>query len=139
MAGEFQLTDVAAQAQAEAFLASLGANAYADIYTAPLPADPNEAPSTQVKLGTLTLGATPGTATDGVIELNPITQDTAADDDGEMAFARFYTAANVAVCNMAISDLAGAGPMKFNTTTVVAGGPISIDDDPAPTIDFHGA
>lgn len=139
MAGEFQLTDIAAQALAEAFIAALGPNAYGEIYTAPLPADPNEAPSTQVLLGTLTMGATAGMATDGVVTLNPISQDPAADASGEMAWCRWHQEGGAAVCNMAISDLSGSGPMKFSTTTVVEGGPISIDDDPDATIDFHGA
>ena len=139
MAGEFRLSDSAAQVQAEAFLTDLGAGAYVEVYTGPLPASANAAITTQTLLGTLTLSATPGTATDGVATLNAITQDAAADAGGTMAFARWCRADDSVKCDMAISDMEGIGPMKFNVLTVVEGGPISIDDDPAPVIDFHGA
>lgn len=142
MAGEFRLSDMAAQAQAEAFLATLdgGAGAaYFKIYDGTLPADVNTAITTQTLLGTLTLSSPAGSATDGVLTLDAITQDASADADGEMSFARFFDGDDNAICDMAISDMSGAGPIKVNTTTVVAGGPISADDDPAPVIDFHGA
>lgn len=142
MAGEFRLSDAAAQAQAEAFIATLDGGtgpAYFKIYDGALPADVDTAITTQTLLGTLTLSSPCGSATDGVVTLDAITQDSAADDDGTMAFARFFDGDDAPICDMAISDMSGAGPMKFNTVSVVAGGPISVDDDPAPTIDFHGA
>lgn len=101
-------------------------NATIAIYTGSIPATPLTAVTTQTLLGTLTCSDPVGTATDNVITFGTITQDSAADASGTAAWARIFNADGDAVFDVDVTNAAGTGVIKLNTTTIVAGGPISI-------------
>ena len=98
-----------------------------DFYTAPMPAGgPSEAVGAQVKLGTLTCTEPLGTAAAGALPFDAIAQDNAADADGDASWCRLVDAAGVARADFDVTNAAGAGAVKVNTTLIVAGGPIRV-------------
>ena len=117
------------QALAEAFIAELDADtdpAYLEFYTGTKPAGPDTAITDQVLLGTATCSTTSATATDGVVTFGAITQDGAADASGTCAWARLRDGAGVAHSDYDVTNNAGDGAVKVNTTAIVAGGPIAV-------------
>lgn len=127
---EVKLSTAVRQAMAEAFIAELDADAspaYLRFYTGTRPASVATAITDQDLLGTCTCSATSATATDGVVTFNAITQDGAADDGGTVTWARLFDGAGVAHSDYDVTNTAGAGPLKANTTTIVAGGPIVVE------------
>ncbi|MDP3519817.1 MAG: hypothetical protein Q8S02_04275 [Hydrogenophaga sp.] len=124
-----KLSTAVRQAMAVALIAELDADvdpAYVEFYTGTKPAGPGTAITSQVKLGTLPCSATSATATAGVVTFAAITQDNAADDDGTATWARFYDGAGVAHSDYDVTNEAGDGAIKLNTTNIVAGGPIAM-------------
>lgn len=118
-----------AQALAVAWLALLAAGAgdkTIAFYTGTKPASPSVAITTQTLLGTLVSDPDVGTATDGVITFAAITADPTADAGGTVTWARFYDGDDVARLDVDVTNNAGTGVIKVNTTTIVAGGPIQI-------------
>lgn len=95
------------------------------IYTAPKPADPTTAITTQVLLGTLTLSDPAGTVSAGAWTFGAITQDSAADNTGTAAWARISDSTGVGVIDIDISTVGGTGFGQMNTTAVVKDGPIT--------------
>lgn len=100
------------------------------IYSGTQPASANAAigsAGTNTLLGTLTMNATAFLASSaGVLVANAITQDTAADATGTATFFRLLNAAGtVTIMDGTISDTAGSGDMKLNTTSIVINGPIT--------------
>lgn len=126
---DVKLSTAVRQAMAVAFIAELDADtdpAYLEFYTGTKPAGPGTAITDQVLLGTATCSATSATATAGVITFNAITQDGAADDGGTTTWARLKDGAGVAHSDYDVTNSAGDGAVKVNTTTIVAGGPIAV-------------
>lgn len=95
------------------------------IYSGTQPANANTALSGNTLLATLTFTdpAAPA-ASGGVLTFDPITQDASADATGTATFARIQDSnANVVFdCDVGTSG----ATLIINTTSIVAGGPVSI-------------
>lgn len=89
-----------------------------------MPATPETAITTQVLLGTLTLSDPCGTVSDRTLNFSTIASDTDADADGVVTFCRVTDSNGVVIVDGDASEMSGTGLFKFNTTTIVAGGPI---------------
>lgn len=100
---------------------------YVEIYTAPKPASPETAITTQVLLGTLTLSDPCGSVGSGALTFGAVTPDALADNNGTAAWARFYSSDGVARLDVDASTVGGSGFMQMNTTTVIINGPILIN------------
>lgn len=90
-------------------------------YTAPVPAT-GAAITTQTKLGTCVLSKPCGTISGGVLTFDAIADDQLADADGEAAFVRAETSEGTFVMDLDVTNMAGAGPVKMVSTTVIANG-----------------
>lgn len=126
---ELTIDEVSAQALAVEWLALLAAGAgdkTIEFYTGDMPLRPSVAVTTQVLLGTLVSDPAVGTATDGVITFAAITADPTADASGTVTWARFYDGDGIARLDVDVTNAAGTGVIKVNTTTIAAGGPIQI-------------
>ena len=66
-----------------------------------------------------------GTIASKAMTFDAITSDASADDTGTCTWARFATGAGAAVVDVDASTIGGAGFLQMNTTSIVAGGPIS--------------
>lgn len=99
-----------------------------EFYSGPMPTVLGEtlAEFVQVKLGTLTCSDPAATQTAGVITFAAIAQDGAADASGTAAWAYIKDSTGAIVNAVDVTDNAGDGFIKVNTTTIVAGGPIAI-------------
>jgi hypothetical protein len=95
-------------------------------YTGAQPAGPNVAVGAQVKLGTLTCSEPLGSEAAGALTFDTITQDAAADAGGVATWARLVDPDGVARADFDVGDGASTAVIKLNTTTIVAGGPISV-------------
>lgn len=99
---------------------------YVEFYTGTKPAGPGTAITTQTKLGTLTLSDPAGAVTSGVLTFSAITQDTSADADGTVTWARFYDSDAVAKADVSVGASGSGADIIMNTVTIVTGGPIQI-------------
>lgn len=97
-----------------------------EIYTTPQPANPATAITTQTLLGILTCSDPVGTVTSGVLTFDPITDEPTAAADGTAVWARLKDGDGLALIDVDITNLAGDGALKMNSTTVITGGPIQI-------------
>jgi hypothetical protein len=126
---ELTIDETSAQALAEAWLALLATGSgdkTVEFYTGAKPLRPSVAVTTQVLLGTLVSDPDIGTATDGVITFAAIAADPTADADGTVTWARFRDGNGDGRLDVDVTNAAGTGVIKVNTTTIVAGGPIQI-------------
>lgn len=125
-----KLRPTTASTLADELIADIAAgagNATIAVYTGAPPASPAVAHGSTL-LGTLTCSATPATQVDGTVTFNAITQDSAADASGTAAWARICDGDGAGVMDVDVSNGAGDGAVKLNTTTIVAGGPILLSD-----------
>ena len=97
-----------------------------EFYTGAIPTALGDALTDQVKLGTLTCSDPAATQTTGAITFGTITQDSAADASGTAAWAYIKDSTGAIVNAVDVTDNAGDGLIKVNTTTIVEGGPIAI-------------
>jgi hypothetical protein len=97
-----------------------------EFYDGSQPAGPATAVGSQVKLGTLTCSDPLGSAGSGALTFDAITQDSAADASGTATWARLKDGSGVARADFDVSNGAGTGAIKLNTTTIVIGGPIEV-------------
>lgn len=97
-----------------------------EFYTGAIPATLGDALTDQVKLGTLTCSDPAATQAAGVITFGTITQDSAADSSGTAAWVYIKDSTGAIVNAVDVTDAAGDGLIKVNTTSIVAGGPIAI-------------
>lgn len=97
-----------------------------EFYTGTIPTNLGDTLTTQVKLGTLTCSDPAATQTAGVITFGTITQDSGADAGGTATWAYIKDSTGAIVNAVDVSNAAGDGLIKLNTTTVVAGGPIAV-------------
>lgn len=95
------------------------------LYTGPKP-DPGAAITTQTLLGTCVLSDPAGTISGGELTFAPITDDIAADADGDIVWARGVNSDNVWGLDMDVGNAASDAVLKFNTVTARAGGVIQI-------------
>ena len=99
----------------------------AEFYTGDIPTNLSDAITTQVKLGTLTCSDPVATQTLGEITFGTITQDNAADASGDSTWVGLRNGEGTLVALGDVTDLAGNGFAKVNTTAIVEGGPILIN------------
>jgi hypothetical protein len=112
----------------DTFTSGIGSSPLLRIYdaTGGVPANANTALGSQVLLGTLTFSATPfPAAATGTLTANAITQDSAADATGTAAFYRILNSAGTVTYAQGTVGTSGAD-LNLNTTSIVAGGPISV-------------
>lgn len=95
-------------------------------YTGAQPAGPGTAVTTQTLLGTLTCSDPMGVAAAGALTFNAVFQDSAADATGTATWARLLDGAGVAQGDFDVTDEAGSGVVKMNTTSIISGGPIQV-------------
>jgi hypothetical protein len=125
-----KLTTAARTALAQALLDAFdtGANpCLLKFYDGAQPAGPSTAVTTQVLLGTLTCSDPIGSAANGALTFGSITQDGSADASSTATWARLLDGAGNAVADFDVTNTAGTGAIKLNTTTIVAGGPIQVN------------
>lgn len=103
-------------------------NATLELYTGSKPGDTTVAPNgtTQRLLGTMTCSPTVGVAAAGELTFNPITQDSAADDNGTATWGRFRDGDGVAVIDVDAGVIGSTAFLQLNTTNIIAGGPIAV-------------
>lgn len=122
-----KLTTTLRNAMGDLILAALNAGSGAavlKVYDGTQPAGPGTAITSQVLLGTLTFSDPAGSTTGGVITFGAITQDTAADASGTATWCRLEDSTGAAVMDGDVTNNAGTGFMRINTTSIIAGGPI---------------
>ena len=95
------------------------------VYTAPMQADTTVGITTQTLLGTCTCSDPCGVSATGTLTFSAITQDTAADNSGTAAWARFTDSTGTVVKDHDITVVGGGGALQMVSTTIVAGGPIA--------------
>ncbi len=120
-----QLSTAARNGLLDAITTAAGASALLRIYSGSRPANPAAA-ITGTLLGTLTCGGTfAAAASGGVLTLNAITQDTAADATATATHFRLWRSdGTTAVID---GDVGTSGSdLNLNTTAIVTGGPIQV-------------
>jgi hypothetical protein len=120
--------DTLRTARANAIIAAINAGAGPGtmlFYTATQPAK-GAAITTQTLLGTTTFSEPAGTAVEGVLTFATISDDMSGDADGIAAWVRVLDGDGVFVIDMTVTDNAGTGPVKVNSTQFYAGGIIHI-------------
>lgn len=105
---------------------SVGSAGLLRIYTGTRPATPATALSANTLLAELTLGSPlAAAASGGVLTLNAITQDSAADATGTATFFRiFQSNGTTAVIDGDVAT--SASDLNLNTVSIVTGGPVQI-------------
>lgn len=124
-----KLKDSRANAIATNVLADLDAGsgpATIQIYTGTQPATPDTAITGQTLLGTLTCSDPSGSVSGRTLTFSAITNDPSADATGTAAWARVADSTGTAVIDLTVSATGGGGDIQFNTTSMVAGVPISV-------------
>jgi|AZIH01.1.fsa_nt_gi hypothetical protein len=76
-------------------------------------------------LGTLTLTNTVGTVTGGVLTFDTITDDSSADANGDIGWARVLDRDGAEACYFTVADN-GTGDINFSNKTVTQGQPVGI-------------
>lgn len=103
-----------------------GSHATIKVYTGAMPASPETAVTSQTLLGTLICNYPLGTEASGLLTFGAITQDSAADATGVATWARMATGPGTACVDLDVTATGAGGALQMNTTSIVAGGPISI-------------
>lgn len=106
----FSFSTTLRNSRANALITALGASSTMTFYTGTRPAALG-AITSQTALATATFGSTMGTATNGVITLGAITQNSATFTAGTPTWVRFATSGGTAVMDIDIGS--GAGNMQF--------------------------
>jgi hypothetical protein len=112
-------------ARLDAITAAVGSAGVCRIYTGTRPASVATAVGAQVLLAELTLGSPMApAASGGVLTLDAITQDSAANATGTGAWFRISSSGGTAVID---GDVAASGAdLNLNTVSIVSGGPVAI-------------
>lgn len=95
-------------------------------YTGAIPATPGTAIGAQVRLGTVVCSDPCATHTGGVITFAATTEDSSTDADGTCTWVRVCDSTGAGVIDGDVTNNAGTGFVKLNTTAIVAGGPLRI-------------
>ncbi len=103
-----------------------GSRATIKVYTGSMPATPETNVTSQTLLGTLTCNYPMASESSGLLTWGTITQDSAADATGTATWARMATGGGVACVDLDVTATGAGGALQMNTTSIVAGGPISI-------------
>lgn len=125
MASNIKLASALSNAQLNVITTQLGASALLKIYDGTQPAGPSVAVGVQVLLGTLTCNATfAPAASAGVLTLNSITQDSAADATSTATWFRMTTSGGTALLDGTVGT--SGADLNLNTVSIVTGGPIAV-------------
>lgn len=114
-------------AQLDAITTAVGASGKLRIYSGTRPA--NVAASiTGTLLAELTLGSTfAASASNGVLTLNTITGDSAADADGTASHFRIFKSdGSTAVIDGSVTATGGGGDMTLNSTSITEGATVEV-------------
>ena len=95
-------------------------------YTGTIAATPGTAIGAQVLLGTAVCSDPCATHSGGVITFSTITEDASTDADGTAVWVRLCDSDGNGVIDGDVTNAAGDGFVKLNTTTIVAGGPLRV-------------
>jgi hypothetical protein len=139
MANAFSVTDLAAQAMANALTTYIdtGTQAVINIYDGTAPADANASLSSnnllaQLTMSTTSFGGAANNGTNARITANAITADASADSTGTASFFRILQQSAGTVCAQGSVGTASAD-LILNTTAITSGSQVSIT---AATIDL---
>lgn len=95
-----------------------------ELYSGTMPSSMGGAISDTL-LATLTMTNTVGTISSGVITIDPITEDSAADGSGTIGWARALDRDGNEAAYFTVAD-DGSGDINFGSTSVTAGQPVGI-------------
>lgn len=120
------LRNALAQVYADVINAGTGAGTL-EIYTGTQPASADDDVTTQTLLGTLTFSdPCEADVSSGVLTFDTITQDAAADATGTATWARIKDSDGNTVLDLSVGAPGSGAGIEFNTTSIVAGGPINV-------------
>lgn len=127
----FRVATATRQAQCDAVVDRVDAGAgpgLIKLYSGSQPANANTALSGQTLLATLTFSdpAFGSANASGVATAGAITQDSAADAAGTATWARITDSDGNTAFDCDVSDTGGSGTIKLNTTSISAGGAVSL-------------
>jgi hypothetical protein len=113
--------------RADEITAAVGGSGLLRIYDGAVPANVGTAISGQTLLAELTCNATfAPAASNGVLTLNSITQDSSANATGTATFFRLTTSGGTAVVQGTVTATGGGGDLTLNTTSISSGAAVSI-------------
>lgn len=95
------------------------------IYTGVMPASPDVAVTSQVRLAVLTCSDPAAVVSGRTMTFNAITQDDLADATGTATWARFEDSDGTAVFDIDITTIGGGGAGQMPTTSIYAGTPVT--------------
>ena len=95
-------------------------------YSGTMRATPNTAIGSQVLLATAVCSDPCATHSGGVITFATITEDASTDADGTATWVALCDSTGAGVIDGDVTNNAGTGFVKLNTTAVVAGGPLRV-------------
>ena len=126
MASNIKLTTAVKNAMLDAITAQIGGSGKLRIYDGSQPANANTAVGAQVLLAELTLNATfAPSASSGVLTLNAITSDSAADATGTATWFRMVKSdGTTVICDGSVGT--SGADLNLNTTSLVAGAQVSV-------------
>lgn len=125
MANNLKLSNVAVNAEADA-LAPLANSGYIRIYDGAQPTNADTAIGAQVLLAELTFGATAfGSASNGVLTANAITQDSSANETGTAAWFRCLESDGTTTLFDGTVGTTGCD-LNLSSVSIVSGVPVSI-------------
>ncbi len=110
--------------QLDQITTAIGTSGKVRIYSGTRPATGGAA-TTQLAELPLSATAAPAAAS-GVLTLNAITTDSAADATGTASWFRVLTSASAAVIDGTVTATGGGGDMQLVTTSITAGQPVEI-------------
>ena len=121
-----KLATAVRNAMMDAITAQAGASAKLRFYTGTRPANPQTAVSSQVLLAELTCNATfAPAASGGVLTMNAITADSAADATGTAAWARLFKSDGTTVIGDFDVGTSGSD-INMNSTSITSGSQVAI-------------
>lgn len=95
------------------------------IYTGTIPATPDTAITSQIKLAELVLSDPAATISGRTMTFGTVTQDGSAGATGTATWARFEDSSGTAVIDIDITTTGGGGTGTMPSTIVVAGTPVT--------------
>lgn len=101
-----------------------GAAGSLKIYDGIQPPGPDTPITSQNVLSEHTLSYPCGTAANGVLTFNPISEDSFANATGTATWARFFDSTGTAVADASITQVGGGGDLQMNTVNIVINGPV---------------